>query len=185
MQVPLQIAFHGHDQSESCRDLIEEKVSWLEHHYDRITSCRVVIESAHHHHLSSHYAVRITLSLPGAEIVLTRDSKHHGQELGLDETINNAFDAVRRQLEQHVQRHRNEIKTHEPAARARVERIYPEEGYGFLGTLDGREIYFHHHAMTNGKFQHLKVGDEVVFVEQEGEKGPQASTVRLVGRHNH
>ena len=64
-------------------------------------------------------------------------------------------------------------------------RLFPEDGYGFLRTLDDREIFFHRNSVVNGEFKRLAVGTEVSFVEELGEKGPQASTVKLVGRHNH
>ena len=47
-------------------------------------------------------------------------------------------------------------------------------------TLDGNEIYFHAHSVLHDGFRHLKIGDEVRFVEETGEKGPQASTVHIV-----
>jgi cold shock CspA family protein len=46
-------------------------------------------------------------------------------------------------------------------------------------------VYFHRNAVLNGDFHHLQVGTEVSFVEEAGERGPQASTLRLIGRHNH
>ncbi len=59
MQAPLQIAFHNLDCSEAVKGLIEEKVAWLEHTYDRITRCRVVVEAPHKHHRhGNQYQVR-------------------------------------------------------------------------------------------------------------------------------
>ena len=49
-------------------------------------------------------------------------------------------------------------------------------------TLDGREVYFHKNSVLAPGFDHLEVGHEVHFAEEMGEKGPQASTVRLAGR---
>jgi cold shock CspA family protein len=54
-----------------------------------------------------------------------------------------------------------------------------------LTTSDGREIYFHSKAVIDGRFDGLRVGTEVTFAEEAGEKGPQASTVKPVGRHHH
>jgi cold shock CspA family protein len=34
-------------------------------------------------------------------------------------------------------------------------------------------------------FDHLRLGTEVTFAEEEGKKGPQASTVSPVGKHHH
>jgi outer membrane receptor protein involved in Fe transport len=55
------------------------------------------------------------------------------------------------------------------------------KGFGFLETDDGREIYFHRHSVANGGFDRLHIGTTVRFVEEQGEKGPPASTV--VPRH--
>ena len=46
------------------------------------------------------------------------------------------------------------------------------------------EIYFHRNAVLDGAFDRLSIGSEVAFVEEEGEKGPQASTIRLIGKHH-
>jgi cold shock CspA family protein len=65
-------------------------------------------------------------------------------------------------------------------------RLYPgsafNEGYGFLMTPDGRELYFHRHSVLHDDFERLAVGTEVRFEEEEGEKGPQASTVQVVNK---
>ena len=44
-------------------------------------------------------------------------------------------------------------------------------------TGDGREIYFHRNSVLNGRFDRLERGAKVRFIEEMGEKGPQASTV--------
>jgi cold shock CspA family protein len=48
-----------------------------------------------------------------------------------------------------------------------------------------REIYFHRDSVLHDAFDRLAIGTEVTFVEEEGKKGPQASTVKPVGRHHH
>jgi cold shock CspA family protein len=68
---------------------------------------------------------------------------------------------------------------------ARVTRLYPEEGYGFLTTPGGREIYFHRASVLNGGFDRLTIGSEVRFTEEPGEEGPQASSVQIVGHWGH
>jgi cold shock CspA family protein len=81
-----------------------------------------------------------------------------------------------------VRRRRGKTKVHEPAPLARVAKLFPVEDYGFLETPDGREVYFHKNAVLHNGFEQLKVGMEVYYAEESGEKGPQASTVRVVGR---
>ena len=43
----------------------------------------------------------------------------------------------------------------------------------------------HKIVIIGSGFGGLDVGTEVSFVEELGEKGPQASTVKIIGRHNH
>ena len=45
-------------------------------------------------------------------------------------------------------------------------------------------IYFHRNSALDNAFDKLEVGSEVRFVEEMGERGPQASTVTLVGKHH-
>ena len=52
-------------------------------------------------------------------------------------------------------------------------------GFGFI-EADGHGVYFHRNSVVGGHFERLRVGSRVRFTEEEGEKGPQASTVRLV-----
>lgn len=75
------------------------------------------------------------------------------------------------------------MKAHAGLPRARVDRLFPEEGFGFLQTAEGREVYFHRHSVLEDGFDALRVGTEVAFAEEEGRQGPQASTVKVVGRH--
>ena len=75
------------------------------------------------------------------------------------------------------------IKEHEAQPIGKVIRINPEDGFGFLETADKREIYFHKNSVLDGGFARLSVGARVAFAEEQGEKGLQASTVRLLGKH--
>jgi len=43
-----------------------------------------------------------------------------------------------------------------------------------------REIYFHKNSVLGRAFPRLKVGTTVRFAEEQGERGPQASTVHVV-----
>jgi cold shock CspA family protein len=75
------------------------------------------------------------------------------------------------------------VKLHEGSPHGRVTKLFPDEGFGFLKTPDGREIYFHENSVLDSGFGGLEIGTEVHFAEELGEKGPQASTVRLVSHH--
>lgn len=183
MQLPLQISFRGMERSEAIETRIRERAAELDQYYDRITSCRVVVESPHRrHHQGKLYHVRIDLTVPGAELVVTREPAEHHAHEDVYVAIRDAFDAAQRRLADHRRRQRGDVKLHEGAPPARVTRLFPQEDYGFIVTSDGRDIYFHRNSVLNDAFDRLEVGSEVQFAEEEGDKGPQASTVRLVGK---
>jgi cold shock CspA family protein/ribosome-associated translation inhibitor RaiA len=186
MQIPLQVSFRHMEHSEAIEALIREKVAKLDASPDHIMGCRVVVEPAgKHHEFGNLYQVRIDITVPGEEVVVVREPSQHTQYRDINVAVRDAFDSARRQLEDYVRRRRGCVKTLETAPHARISKLIPEEGYGFLATPDGREIYFHRHSVLEDEFDRLEVGTEVTFVEEEGKKGPQASTVRPVGRHHH
>jgi len=182
MQVPLEISFRNVEPSPAIEAAVREKAAKLEEFYDRITSARVVVETPHRRHRQGKlFHVRIDLRVPGREIVVSREpSEHHAFE-DVYVAIRDAFDAAKRQLEDHVREARGHVKVHEAAPEGRIARLDPEKGYGFIATADGREVYFHRNSLVDVDFARLHVGDEVRFAEEAGEQGPQASTVHLGG----
>jgi len=185
MQVPLQISFQGMDPSEAVEARIREKATKLEHYFERITSCRVVVEAPHRSGRKGKlYQVRIDLVVPGREIVVNRAGpKDHAHE-DVYVAIRDAFNALTRQLEDHARKARGEVKTHEAPLTGKVVRLFPD--YGFVVTSEGNEVYFHENAVVNGGFAKLEVGSEVrlVLAFGESDKGPQASTVTPIGKHH-
>jgi cold shock CspA family protein len=179
----VQVTFHNVGPSPEIEDKILVEAEQLEDFFDRIMSCRVVVDVPHQHRKEGKvYQVRIDLKVPGREIVVKREAEPRAEYRDLDIAIREAFDDARRQLEDHVRRQRGDVKFHDPMPHALVTRLEREAGYGFLETADGREIYFHEHSVLDGGFEHVRVGVEVAFREEEGDKGPQASSVRVVGR---
>ena len=164
--------------SEAAKSAILKKASKLDSFYDRITSCRVVVEVPHRHHSKGLlYNVRIDMTVPGKELVVRREPHKD-----LYVAIRDAFDAARRQLKDFALRQRGDVKTHEAALHARVSKLFPKKGYGFIETPDGLEIYFHKNSVLNSGFDRLEIGIEVRFVQEPGEHGPQASTVSVIRR---
>jgi ribosomal subunit interface protein len=175
MKIPLQITARDFELPESIEAIIREKADKLNTFCDQIMSCRVVVETPHRRQQKGLlYNVRIDMTVPGAELVVKREP-----HADIHAAVREAFDAARRQLQDQTRRQRGEVKVHEETPRARVHALLPEDGYGFLITSAGREIYFHENSVLDGKFKQLKVGMEVRFVETDGEKGPQASTVAV------
>lgn len=175
MQRPLKITARDFTLSEAFEREIREKANALDGYYNRITGCDVVVGApVEHHRKGGPFDIRIRLTLPGKELVANRQN-----EEGLAAAIREAFDAIRRQLEDYVREHRGDVKAHEGAPQARVSKLFPEQDYGFLETPDGREIYFHRHSVLHNGFDRIQIGTHVRFVEEDGEQGPQASTVVL------
>jgi ribosomal subunit interface protein len=179
MKLPLQITVRNVSVSEAVRDDIRNKAAKLEHFSDNIISCRVTVDSPHRHqHQGVFYNVRIDLAVRGARLVVKRQPNED-----IYVAIRDAFDAVHQKLEDYERQLRGEVKTHQTAPHARVIKLFPKSGYGFLEAPEGHEIYFHENSVLNGAFNRMKIGTEVRFAEEPGEKGPQASTVVIVGKH--
>ena len=98
--------------------------------------------------------------------------------------MRDAFDAMKRQLEDFARRQRGKEKTHAVPLHGRIYELNKEAGYGRIEASDGHDLYFHHNSVLNAKFDGLEIGTEVRFSEEVGDKGPQASTVTVVGKHH-
>lgn len=186
MQTPLEIVYEGMDPSGAVDDRLREEVDKLEQFFGRITSCRVVIEKPHQHHQKGNlYAARIHLTLPGqGEIAVSRHPGEHHAHEDVYVAIRDAFKAARRQLQDVARKKQGKVKSHEVAPHGAVAKLLSYDGYGFITTSDGREIYFHRNSVAGDAFDKLEVGDEVRFAEDIGDEGPQASFVQPVGKHH-
>lgn len=102
--------------------------------------------------------------------------------------VRDAFNAAKRQLEDHARkafkRGEGVPKERAGADHGRVTFLDVEKAWGRLEPADGRQIYFHRNSVLSGVDQ-LEVGDEVRFTEEMGDKGPQASSVDRIGAHGH
>jgi cold shock CspA family protein len=201
MQLPVQITFRNMDSSPTVAAKLREEAEKLSEFYESIMGIRMMVEIPHQHRQQGRrYHIRIDLTVPGGEIVVKHEPTLYGS---LQQTeavkrkkehevaaphkdiyiaIHDAFKAARRQLQDYARKQSGAVKRHEPAPHARVSRLFPEEGYGYLETSDGREIYFHKNSVLKDSFEKLAVGTEISFVEEAGDKGLQASTVRVVGK---
>ena len=97
--------------------------------------------------------------------------------------IRRTFDSAQRELKKVVEKQRGEVKT--PASRemsAVVQRVFREQGYGFLRTDEGEQLYFHSNSVLHGHWETLSAGTAVRYVAEMGDKGLQASTVDVVQR---
>jgi cold shock CspA family protein/ribosome-associated translation inhibitor RaiA len=184
VQLPLQITFRHMDSSPAIEARIHQRAEELDRLFDRIMSCRVVVECRHPRHAQGNlFRVGIDLKVPGREIVVGRDPGAHHAHEDVFVAIRDAFDAARRLVEDHARESRGDVKSHAVPDHGRVATLLPDGG--FILAADGNEIYFHRNAVANDGFERLEVGDAVRFVAQHGEsaQGPQASTVVPLGKH--
>ena len=201
MKSQMQITFRNMKRSKEVEGWITDEVAKLETFYNRLMRCRVAVEIPHRHHKRGWpYHIRIDLTVPGGEIVVKREPSLNARARRLGEreskkqmevhishkqlrqAIDDAFKAAGRRLQDYGRRQRGDVKSLSLLSEARVSMILPQEGYGFLTSDDGREIYFHKNSVLGRAFSRVKVGTTVRFVEEAGEKGPQASTVRIVSK---
>jgi cold shock CspA family protein len=185
MQTPIQIDFQGMNPDEMMRQRALRHIAALEKRYGRATSCRVVVRApGGHHRTGGLYEVRIHVALPnGKEVNIDRTP--HADERHADKmfALNDAFKRARRQLQDQVKTLRGKVKSHNGPPLGKVTKLDREGGFGFLEDAEGREFYFHRNSVLNDAFGRLRIGMRVAFAEGMGVKGPQASTVRILGKH--
>ena len=134
MKKPIQITFRHMDTSPAAEAAIRAEAETLESHYDRITSCRVVVEQQHRHHLRGNgFQVSIDIHVPTSHIIVNHTPSIHSRQAAAEDVsvekseevgaehkdlyvaIRDAFAAAQRQLDEHVRQLRGETKRHAAA----------------------------------------------------------------------
>lgn len=121
MPQALQIVFRNIPPSEAVEAKVRAKAEKLAIITDNIMACRVTVEAPHkHQHKGSTYQVRIDVSVPGSEIVVSRDPGLNHAHENVYVAIRDAFNALRRQLEDYVKQQRGKGKQHHQILRDRL-----------------------------------------------------------------
>jgi len=112
--IPLQITVLNVPRSASLEARVMKMAEKLEQFHPRIVSCRVGIEELRRHRSRGRlYHVRIDLRVPGREIV---SNHRHGKDPYL--ALRDAFQSLRRQLEDVARVKRGDVKRHARDGRA-------------------------------------------------------------------
>lgn len=157
------------------REKIEAELDRLEKHTSEpILHARVeLIGTGHHRHGA--FEIHLVASLPQHTLTVKSQGEY------VMPLIVEAFKSLDRRLREHSHMRQQKVKVHEEHIwGGQITQLFLEEGYGFITTPEGTDVYFHANALKKGAFEKLKEGSAVEFGQEEGDKGPQATWVRLV-----
>jgi len=187
VSIPIKITYRNIDPSVAVETNIRTHAEKLEAFDSRIHWCNVSVEAeGKHQHKGRRYRIGIKLGLPGKTVASGRAGTNNPAHEDIYVAIRDSFDAAIRQVEDYARIRRDDVKTHEAPEHGRVIRLFADDGYGFIRTAGGEEVYFHQNSVVNGDFTKLDVDSEVrlEIAYGESEQGPQATTVRPVGKHH-
>lgn len=156
---------------------IEARMADLQEGHDDLIHGRVTLTKNPHHKKARNVAeALVVVTLPGRHTLTARK-----EEKTFEEAIRAAFASMEIELRKYREKRASkEIRLPPTPQRGVVCKLFPQEGYGFILQEGGGEVYFHRHAVHGMKFEELEDGTEVAFNVEEGEKGPQATTVQPV-----
>ena len=156
----------------------EEQKKLIRHYPNFVLHLRVSIEATTHHKQGG-YEIKLIATVPNDTVVVTRSSE------AVRAALTESFDVLTLQLKE-IQRKKRKNKK-QPVSGEQLDgfgiirKVSPHESYGFITSVDKREIYFHENSLKDVSIDDLQEGDSVIFGESYGDKGPQASWVRASG----
>jgi len=128
MTTTAQTTFRNMAPSDALAARIQMEAEKLDQFFDRITSCRVIVEAPHGHHRHGEaFHVHIKLGVPGKELVVAREPEvwtaarhensapHNEREIEAPHedvyvAVRDSFEAMRRQLKDYVHCLRGAVK---------------------------------------------------------------------------
>ena len=156
----------------------EEQQKLIRHYPNFVLHLRVSIEATSHHKEGG-YEIKLIASVPNDTVVVSRNSEI------VRAALTESFDVLNLKLKE-IQRKKR--KNNKQAATGEqvdnvgvIRKVSPHESYGFITSVDERDIYFHENALKNLSMDDLSEGDSVLYGESYGDNGPQASWVRAAG----
>jgi ribosomal subunit interface protein len=189
VKIPPEITYRGVEKTGAIEALINEKIAKLERVCDHISSCHIAVEKEQERPRDrSPYRVRLDITVPpGHELAAESTMSNQSQYVELDTVIRDAFEKAWRQLrdlsEQQHEYDKGQVNDGAQDTTALVTKLFPEQDYGFLKTLDGQDIHFTRNSVTNNNFDRLEVGTGVRFEAIEDEQGIlHATTVQIVDK---
>jgi ribosomal subunit interface protein len=175
---PLDVTLRDVENTEAIDASIKKRAEKLHQYYDRITFCKVAVAALQkNQHQGKLFQVNIELNVPGKMMVANRHS-HRNEDLYV--AIRDSFNAIKRQLEEHIHKLREDNKTpHTLPLNGTIVRLF--DYYGFIEDMDGNEYYFHEDNVLQPEFSHLIVGNSVKFLGSASGEAWQAHHVTSGG----
>lgn len=178
MKQPLALRFIGMEASDAVESAALAKAAKLDQFRPDIMACRVTVELADkHRHQGRTFRVRVDVTVPDHELTVDR-VQHEDVYVALRE----AFDDMKRRLQDSARRVQGEVKAHPVPLHGEVVRFADEGRCGFILAADGDEYWFGPDNVAGVPYEHLGVGTRVQFIPEVAAEGRQAKRVS-VGRH--
>ncbi|MBM9535966.1 cold shock domain-containing protein [Desulfobulbus alkaliphilus] len=175
----LKIEAKNLDIRKSWQEKIEEERNKLIRHYANfVLHLRVTIEATSGYKEGG-YEVRLVASVPNDTVAVKRWGE------SVRSLLVEAFDVLGLQLKEIVKKKQNHkgAKVQVGAVDAKssgiIRKLMPDDAYGFIVTNDKRDVFFHANVLRDVAMSDLSEGDEVLLALEEGEKGLQATWVRM------
>lgn len=153
----------------------EEQEKLIRHYPNFVLHLRVSIEATTHYKEGG-FEIKLVASVPNDTVVVTRKAET------VRAALTESFDVLSLQLKE-IQRKKRKNKKQAVQGESLdgvgiIRKLSPHESYGFITSVDQRDIYFHENSLKDLNMDELSEGDSVIFGETFGDKGPQASWVR-------
>ena len=186
MQVTPQVTYHDVPYTAWLEKYVTERLRKLDRYASGIVSCHVKLSREQSsRHKGNRYSCMVEVRVPPQhDLVAKKQLDIRNMNIQLPALIRQSFGALEQQLKKTASRRRGDEKPHPNGGpHGLVEKVFPRQGYGFIRAIhDDQQYYFHRNSVLRGAFGELSVGTEVRFTAEDGEKGPQASSVQIVGK---
>jgi cold shock CspA family protein/ribosome-associated translation inhibitor RaiA len=182
MQSPANITFRHMQASPEVRQDIETRIADLEKFHHHVVSCNVVVTGpSNRHEHGQEFHVQLTVQVPGEDIAVSDSLGQSEATQDLNLLLHSVFEVADRKLrEQARMMGGREVKHHAEILHGKIDRIFEGEGYGFIKSDDGNDVYFEEDNLTNSSWEKLRVDMKVRFREGDGDKGPYAMNVHVM-----
>lgn len=108
MKLPTDIRFLNVDRSAAVEEAIHERIAKIERQYQELVGWRVTVDLPHRHSPQARgFSVRVDVTLKGHELVV-----EHVSNDDVYIAVRDAFDAIRRRIEDTVRVQRGDVKNH-------------------------------------------------------------------------